>query len=296
MSDTPTVTVAVCVRNGQASIGNCLESLLRLNYPPEKLEIVVVDNASSDKTAEIVSKYPAKVVFERTPGRSSARNTAWKTASHDLVAYTDADCVVDARWLTDIVNVFDDEDVGVAGGRIITPGTDPLARFYEKRRIVSNEEFSGNYRFSPPFLATANAIFRRTALEKCHGFNTEYHAAEDADICWRIQDLGYSVRYVHAGVVFHNHRTTSGGLFRQSIEYGFYGILVYYRHLHRFGSKRWIWWGLYARTAAAVLSLLSIPFRNEAHDRMFPWFDTVRYAGIIIGRLKAAMTLRILVL
>jgi cellulose synthase/poly-beta-1,6-N-acetylglucosamine synthase-like glycosyltransferase len=287
----PRITVAVCVRNGAKTLDACLHSLAGLEYPAERLEILVVDNASTDETLEIASRYPAKVITESRVGRGFARETAWRSATGKLIAFTDADCVADSKWLLDLIPVFSDPGVGVAGGRIITMGEDAIAKFYEMRRIVSNEEFSGDYPFSPPFLATANAIFRRDALVACGGFDPDITVGEDADICWRIGRLGYRIRYVPAGIIYHHHRESLSGLFRQSIEYGFHGIFLAQKYRAWFPKKTWIWWGLYFRLMLAALRFPFILLRRNSLNRKLALCDLIRYSGLAIGRIKATFKL-----
>ncbi len=291
----PEVTVAVCVLNGALTIGACLKSLQALDYPGEKLTILLVDNGSSDNTVAIADIRGVPVVSEPVRGRGHARNRAWKTCTTPFLAFTDADCRVAPDWLTQIMPAFEDKDAGVAGGPIMTPGESLLARFFEARQVVSNREFSGDYPLSPPFLATANAVFRMDALNKAEGFAVDFIVAEDADVSWRIQDAGYTIRYVPEGTVFHHHRTTVSGMFRQAREYGFDGVAVCLRHRRRFPGPPWIWWGLYARFLWSIMRIPFSPFARTG-EKSFALLDTIRYFGLILGRLRAAWVFRFFVL
>jgi len=292
----PEVTVAVCVRNGEATLTACLESLLNLDYPEGRCHILVVDNGSTDGTPRIINEYDVSFVHEPEPGRAVARNRAWKECGTPFLAFTDADCRVSSDWLKSVMPLFEDSLVGVAGGPIITPGDESLARFFEKRRIVCNEEFSGNYPFSPPFLATANAVFRKEALDICGGFNPEFIVAEDADVSWRITDAGFVIKYSSEGTVYHHHRTSLSGLFRQSVDYGFDGIAICMNQKEKFKSLPWIWWGLYYRLLISLPKLLFTIFTGPANEKLFPLYDLIRYSGLALGRIKAAVRFRKLVL
>ncbi len=284
-TDWPGITVAICARNAAKTINACLTSLLKMDYPSDKLNILVVDNASTDNTSNIVSAYPVKIVCEEKIGRGYARNTAWKNCDTELIAFTDADCRVSKQWLRELVPVFKDENTDIAGGDIITPGDDPLARFFEMRQIVSNREFSGDYPYSPPFLATANAIFRVRAIKAAGGFKTHYRVAEDADICWRIQRNGGTLKYISSGIVYHEHRTTKEALFRQALDYGFDGVSVWLEFHPE--TRIWIWYGLYFKW---IMSLLKIPLLvgyKNTELRQLPILDCIRYSGLAIGRIQA---------
>jgi glycosyltransferase involved in cell wall biosynthesis len=295
LDNLPAVTVGICVRNGEEYIEACILSVLKLNYPLDRLEIIVVDNASEDKTAEIVSRYPLRLIHEPIVGRGSARNCAWKAASHDYIAFTDADCQVSVDWLIDLMPVFEDSNIGAVGGRIITAGDSVLSRFYEARRIVSNEEFINDYPFSKPFLATANAIFKRNLIKQCGGFSSEFIVAEDADLCWKISRMGCQIRFIPKGSVYHHHKGSLRGLFQQSINYGYSGIEVYLAHRRFYNWGYWIWLGLYYRLLRSFLKLLVHPL-NRSADKKFDYYDFTRFLGLSIGRIKAAIKFGTIVL
>ncbi|MBN1356996.1 glycosyltransferase [bacterium] len=289
----PAITVAVCVYNGAVTIESCLESLMNLEYPRDRITILVVDDGSTDRTPEIIRRFPVRCITGENRGVAHARNTALAHAETDLIAFIDADCRADSRWLVDLVPLFDQAQTGVVGGKIVTPGEHPLARYYQIRRIVSNEEFSGDYPFSPPFLATANVMFRRDLVVGMGGFNPAFRAGEDADLCWRIQQTGYRIVYIPAGTVYHHHRTTLRELFRQAVLYGCGGVQLYAHHRNRMGWKRWIWWGLYARWLMAACSVPPGIFRKTPLGRRMAIYDTVRLTGVVWGRLKGAFQFRV---
>ena len=87
------ISVIVPVRNNEEMIGDCIESLLAQDYPKEDYEIIVVDNNSTDKTTDIIKKYPVKYLHEEKTGRGIARNTAVKTAFGEIIAFTDSDYI-----------------------------------------------------------------------------------------------------------------------------------------------------------------------------------------------------------
>ncbi|MBN1878583.1 glycosyltransferase [bacterium] len=283
----PEITVAVCVRNGASSIESCLQSVTRLDYPAGKLKILVVNNGSTDETEQILARFSVTVIDEKTPGRGFARNTACNHCTTPFIAFTDADCRVSPEWLREIVPVFEDPEIAVAGGDIITPGDTLLARFFESRQIVSNREFSGDYPYSPPFLATANAVFRLDAILNAGGFRTRYRVAEDADICWRISEQGGRIQYIQGAAVYHDHRSSLAGIFYQAIDYGHDGVAV---HLAFHPETRvWIWWGLYYRLLKSLLAFPAILCERRNPDRYFPIIDSIRYTGLSLGRISAGI-------
>ena len=101
MSYFPKASVVVPVYNGESVLEDCIGSLLRLNYPRDKVQLIFVDNRSTDRTAEILSRYQSQLsaFYESERGPAAARNRGLSNATGEVVAFTDADCVVDRDWL-----------------------------------------------------------------------------------------------------------------------------------------------------------------------------------------------------
>ena len=99
----PSVTVVVPAYNSQETIAGCIESLVNLHYPREKLEIIVADNGSRDSTVAIASRYPVRVLREEQRGAAAARNCGIREARGEYIAFTDSDCQVAPDWLHELV-------------------------------------------------------------------------------------------------------------------------------------------------------------------------------------------------
>jgi glycosyltransferase involved in cell wall biosynthesis len=116
----PFVSVIVPVLNGESCISDCLRSLLQLEYPRERLEIIVVDNGSTDGTLELVRRFPVRLIHEYKPGSYAARNAGVRLAKGEILAFTDADCIVESNWIQEIVIILEHTGaqavIGVADG------------------------------------------------------------------------------------------------------------------------------------------------------------------------------------
>jgi glycosyltransferase involved in cell wall biosynthesis len=131
--DIPTVSVVICTNNRSAHLKKAIHSVLKQDISSSKYEIIVVDNASSDDTAEAVecfeSEKTIRYVYEKQLGLCNARNTGWQCARGRYVAYLDDDAIANPGWLSAIENAFIIEpDAGVVGGRVepIWKGNRPL--------------------------------------------------------------------------------------------------------------------------------------------------------------------------
>src|SRR2546421_3172407 len=91
------VSVVVPILNGAATIDQCIRSILGLDFPPAQLEVIVVDNGSTDSTREVLGRYRdrIRVLSEPIRGPAAARNAGVRAACGRWIAFTDADCVVD---------------------------------------------------------------------------------------------------------------------------------------------------------------------------------------------------------
>jgi len=115
----PTVTVIVAAYNEEASIARRIENLLELDYPREKLRIVVSSDASTDRTEEIALQYPAVTVVPNPKGgKVAAQDRAVRQAGTEIVAFSDANCTWAPDALRVLVRSFADPDVAYVCGRL----------------------------------------------------------------------------------------------------------------------------------------------------------------------------------
>ncbi|MGZ5019236.1 MAG: glycosyltransferase, partial [Chthoniobacterales bacterium] len=105
LPQTPSVSVIVCSYNGARTLPACLDSLGTLDYPD--YEVILVDDGSTDNTAEIAARYPqVKFIQQKNHGLSHARNTGAQAARGEVLAYTDSDCMADRDWLYFLINTL----------------------------------------------------------------------------------------------------------------------------------------------------------------------------------------------
>jgi succinoglycan biosynthesis protein ExoA len=216
----PSVSVIIPVLNGAVTIGDLLEALRNQRAIHSDNEIIVVDNGSTDRTTEIVGKYPVTLLEERKRGQSAARNLGLRHAKNDIIAHLDADMLPTRNWLTEIVSPFATEGVVIAGGRTICyrPET-PAERFlesrgiYETRRLVSREQF--------PVVPSGNMAVRRKCALSIGGWAENMMTAEDADFTFRVlKKFQTTACYAPKAILFHRSRKTDDDLRRQAWAYG----------------------------------------------------------------------------
>jgi mycofactocin system glycosyltransferase len=224
LTDHPFISIIIPVRNRPDEIKACLESLLLLDYPADKLEIMVVDDASDDHTPDIVKQFDVHLISLKTNQKAPyCRNLAAGKAKGDILAFIDSDCTADTKWLSDMIRAFLDPGVGAAGGRI--------DGFFKAGRLDRYEEVNSSLiigthikRSSDAnkffYVPSCNLLVKKDLFLKLGGFNPELVVGEDVDLCWRIQNAGSAVEFRPNGTVFHRHRNRLTSFCKRRFDYG----------------------------------------------------------------------------
>jgi glycosyltransferase involved in cell wall biosynthesis len=214
----PFVSVVVPVLNGEETIGDCLSSLLRMDYPRERREIIVVDNGCTDSTAQIVKGFSVHHVREGRRGVSHARNRGIAESRGDVLAFIDADCMVSTRWLEELLRPLSDEYVSATAGEIVAYPPTTLAQRYVARRKPYWQEWVAHARV--PWFLLGNTAFRRGVFGQIGPFDPSAVGCDDIDFSFRFFSAGLRLEYRRTAIVFHRHRATVGGLFTQQMRGG----------------------------------------------------------------------------
>ena len=293
--DLPSVSIIVPVYNGERFIGQCIESLLALDYPENNREIIIVDNNSKDRTSEIAKKYPVRYLFERKQGPCCARNTGIGNAAFPLIAFTDSDCLADKSWIKELVKAFQKKAVGGCGGHLepVQPTT-VIEEYVIYKEILSQERALRDEAISPPFLLTANAMYRKKILEEAEGFDEEIPVGEDADLSWRVRWKGYSLEYEPRAIVYHHHRSTLWGLLRQIRSYGAGTSYLFRKHHGKLGYETFFNKHPYLEM---FTSLFRIPFHllfgKGRLQKVLPMLEFLGAVFFLTGKIQTSLKLRI---
>ena len=252
-SQYPYVTVIIPVRNRPVEIAACLQSLSQLDYPQEKIEVIVIDDASDDNTPDVVSTFPVHLIpLKERKQASFCRNLAAQRAHGEILAFLDSDCVADPLWLRELTPAFSDPSIGAVGGTVDSyHNTKGLDR-YEKVKSSLNmgswfkSSHEGNNFF---YLPSCNLLVRRSLFLQVKGFKEDMHVGEDVDFCWRLQDQGHCIEYRPIGTVYHRHRNTIRQFFSRRFDYGTSEPLLQKYHTKRikqflFPIPNAAFWGL----------------------------------------------------
>ena len=215
----PRISVIVCTCNGSRTIHDCLRALAKVDYPD--FEVIVVDDGSTDDTARIVREYDSvRLISTENCGLSCARNTGLEAATGEIVAYVDDDAYPDVHWLKYLAATFQTTDhAGVGGPNIPPPVDGPIADCVANAPggpvhvLLSDREAE--------HIPGCNMAFRKTRLEAIGGFDPRFRVAgDDVDVCWRLQERGWTLGFHPAAIVWHHRRNSVRTYWKQQRGYG----------------------------------------------------------------------------
>ena len=214
----PRVSVVVCSYNGARTIQDTLDGLSRLDYPD--FEIIVVDDGSRDATATIARRYDCRLIQTPNRGLASARNAGLAAATGEIVAYIDDDAYPDRHWLRYLAASFmSTSHAGVGGPNIAPPGDGFIADCVARAPggpihvLLSDREAE--------HIPGCNMAFRKECLEAIGGFDPQFRTAgDDVDVCWQLQERGWTLGFHPAALVWHHRRNSVRTYWKQQIGYG----------------------------------------------------------------------------
>ena len=273
--------------------GNYLEksiqSLLAQTRPPD--EILIIDDGSTDRTAQIASRFPVKLVrHERNMGLAAARNTAFRNAAHELVGAVDADVYPDKAWLEHLLVHFDDPRVVGTGGRLIEAFRETPADAWRALQLCQDLGqkgivIEGN---SLKCLGGFGTILRKSTVQEIGGYNENYRTNfEDVDLNGRLVRAGHRLIFEPRAVAYHQRRDTVGSVIRTAWHWDFYFHYfnggynnIWLKTLFNFRFARALVWNHARAGRFALLPVdLRLPFQHSRMDLKYH-FSPARLAPV----------------
>jgi GT2 family glycosyltransferase len=235
----PPVSVVVCTHNGGSTLAECLEGVRSLSYPD--FELIVVDDGSGDDSAEIARAHGATLVEMDHSGLSAARNAGVERARGDVVAFLDDDAYPDPDWLQYLVAALRESGHAGVGGPNLPPDDGIVAECVAAAPggpihvLISDREAE--------HVPGCNMAFRKSALSEIGGFDERFRVAgDDVDVCWRLQEAGWTLGFSAGAVVMHRRRDSVRRYLKQQYGYGKAEALLERKwpsRYNRAGSSRW---------------------------------------------------------
>jgi len=269
---TPLVSVIVVARNEEAHIGACLEGILRQDYPHDRLEVVVVDGMSEDRTGEVVAGFtrravPIRVLPNPAQQRAHGLNLGIQAARGEVICRIDARTRIDPTYVSSCLRTMQATGAAAVGAAMrpiwATPTQEAIALVMSHPLGVGNTQFRLG-RKSGFVDIIYLGLYRREMFDRV-GLFDEAPAiiSEDTDLQYRIRRAGGTI-YLNAGIpVYYQPRENFLGLWRLCFRYGG-GLAGYVLKHRRFGAWR--------RLAAPALVLALVGLSAGAVvDRRLVW-------------------------
>jgi glycosyltransferase involved in cell wall biosynthesis len=278
------VSVVMPVRNGAATNSEQLAALATQDYDGAR-ELIVVDDASTDGTAELLEKaragfpWPMRIITVASPGGSAAstRNRGIAAAAGDLVAFCDADDVVRPNWLGALATAAAAGDLVAGALDPITLNSPTVRAWQEAPRWLRSGQRFGHV------LSTANCAGWADVLASLGGFDDTYHPAEDKGLTWHARVTGYRLVEAPRAVVAYRFRKSLRATARQRYRWGAAEVRLF-RDFAANGQQRAAPAEVIRAWAWTVVNLPLLPFSARRRGR---W--TVRaahQAGRLVGSVK----------
>jgi len=204
-------------------LADCLRSLARLDYPSDRLEVLVVDDGSPTPLDDVVAAFQSQVrvtlIRQANAGPAAARNAAAQRATGEYLAFTDDDCLPEPGWLRTLAGVWAESPDCMVGGLTLNGARN----LYSATSQLIVDVVYRHYNADPAdahFIASNNMALPARGFREIGGFDPSFRAAEDRDLCDRWRHQGKRIVYV-SGAVVHHHRPMNVAAFcRQHFQYG----------------------------------------------------------------------------
>ena len=195
------VSLYIPCYNVEAYLAPVIEGALRQSLPAD--EILIVDDGSRDRTSEIAARYPVTILrHDCNRGLGAARNTGILRARNEMVAWLDADCVPDPKWLESLAGALADQNVAMAGGRLIETVLTSVADRW--RRTHMPQDWGTVRLVNPRFIFGNNGLARKSALDAAGGYDERFRMnGEDVNLSQRLRARDYGLVYEPAAIVRH---------------------------------------------------------------------------------------------
>lgn len=191
----PTVSVILPAKNEAAYIRKCLESIKAFNYPRELLDVVVVDNGSTDATVSEALRYHVRVLEKRDVYVGAVRNAGVKVTRGELLVFIDADCIAGTNYIYSAVEALRSQEIGAVGGGCTAPADGTWVERAWGSGIPHSHEVKA--------LAASTFAIRRDVFVNIGGFNEMITAGEDDELSNRLVASGYKLHSLKECWVIH---------------------------------------------------------------------------------------------
>ena len=259
----PCFSIIIPTYNRPQKLISCLDSLLNLDYPRDRFEVIVVDDGS-DKSPELVitslnGLLDIKLIGQAHAGTASARNRGAQAARGQFLVFTDDDCMPAHDWLSQLAARFAICPDSLIGGQIVNALPNNLYSTVSQKLIDYLYDYYNSQGDKASFFASNNIALPADRFRALGGFNTSVPlAAEDRNFCDRWLEQNYPLVYAPEALVYHAHHLTLFSFWRQHFNYG-RGAFCFYKLRSKRKAKQ-----MEVEPLSFYLDLLTYPFSQSS--------------------------------
>ncbi len=260
----PKISFLIPAYNEQETIEGTLKSVLEIDYPEEKKEIIVLNDGSTDRTREIVEKITKRnkqirLINKKNSGKADSLNFGIRIAKCELIAVVDADSYPDKNSVMKMIGYLEDENVGAVTCAVL-PKTQN--NFIERMQGVEYAlsatsrkllEFMNSVYITPGPLS----IYKKILLIRLGGFDKE-NITEDMEITWRLLEKGYYSRMCINAYSLSKTPSAFRGWWRQRVRWNIGSVQTLKKYKHVFPKKKFGMLGIFVMPLVAAFLLFNL--------------------------------------
>ncbi|MEM1254404.1 MAG: glycosyltransferase [Cyanobacteria bacterium P01_H01_bin.21] len=235
----PEFSIIIPTYNRPDCLGQCLQSLARLDYPKDCFEVVVVDDGSRMPLTPVTDKFlpllSLRLIQQQNAGPAAARNSGAAAAQGHYLVFTDDDCQPASDWLTALSAAYQKMPNTLIGGRTLNALPNNLYSTASQLLIDYIYDYYNQGKGEATFFASNNFAMPRAVYQQLKGFDTSFPlaAGEDREFCDRWRHHGFPMHYAPTMQLNHAHKLTLASFWRQHFNYGRGAF-----HFHKVRSQR----------------------------------------------------------
>lgn len=243
LAEAPRFSIVIPTYNRPAQLAICLEACAGLDYPHDRVEVIVVDDGGNSPLDEIVSRFHGvltlKLLRQENAGPAAARNRGVAEASGEFLAFTDDDCSPAPNWLRALADQCLASPGCAVGGQTRNVLTHNLYSTASQLLISYLFSYYNAVPGAATFFPSSNLAFPLARFREVGGFDTTYPraAGEDRELCDRWLHYGHRMVYAAEAVVYHAHDLGFLSYWFQHFHYG-QGALCFHQVRARRGHRR----------------------------------------------------------